>query len=72
VQILLAAGRGRHLGDHSSRFYRVLERLRRFVIRVDAHLVDQRRRLERNLHDGAQQHLVALKVKLVDGEPRAA
>jgi signal transduction histidine kinase len=25
---------------------------------------DERRRLERNLHDGAQQHLVALKVKL--------
>lgn len=26
--------------------------------------VEERRRLERNLHDGAQQHLVALKVKL--------
>src|SRR6202035_5852502 len=25
---------------------------------------DERRRLERNLHDGAQQHLVAIKVKL--------
>jgi TnpA family transposase len=36
VQILLAAGRGRYLGDHSIRFYRILERLRRCVTRVDA------------------------------------
>ncbi|GAC1332326.1 MAG: hypothetical protein NVSMB17_11280 [Candidatus Dormibacteria bacterium] len=33
---------------------------------------DERRKLERNLHDGAQQHLVALKVKLGMAEMLAA
>jgi signal transduction histidine kinase len=33
---------------------------------------DERRRLERNLHDGAQQHLVAIKVKLGLAEMLAA
>jgi len=33
---------------------------------------DERRRLERNLHDGAQQHLVALKVKIGLAETFAA
>jgi hypothetical protein len=38
-QVLPAAGRGRPLDDPSSRVYRVLERLRRFVIRVDARVI---------------------------------
>ena len=41
-----------------------LEDLRASRQRLVAAQDDERRRLERNLHDGAQQHLVALKVKL--------
>ena len=41
-----------------------LEELRASRQRLVAAQDDERRRLERNLHDGAQQHLVALKVKL--------
>jgi signal transduction histidine kinase len=41
-----------------------LEELRISRRRVVAAQDEERRRLERNLHDGAQQHLVALKVKL--------
>ncbi|HEY4868960.1 MAG TPA: histidine kinase, partial [Candidatus Dormibacteraeota bacterium] len=41
-----------------------LEELRTSRQRLVAAQDDERRRLERNLHDGAQQHLVALKVKL--------
>ena len=40
------------------------EELRASRQRLVAAQDDERRRLERNLHDGAQQHLVALKVKL--------
>ena len=41
-----------------------LEDLRASRQRLVAAQDDERRRLERNLHDGAQQHLVAIKVKL--------
>jgi signal transduction histidine kinase len=41
-----------------------LEELRASRQRLVTAQDDERRRLERNLHDGAQQHLVALKVKL--------
>jgi signal transduction histidine kinase len=41
-----------------------LEQLRMSRQRLVAAQDQERRRLERNLHDGAQQHLVALKVKL--------
>jgi signal transduction histidine kinase len=41
-----------------------LEELRASRQRLVAAQDEERRRLERNLHDGAQQHLVALKVKL--------
>ena len=41
-----------------------LEDLRASRQRLVAAQDEERRRLERNLHDGAQQHLVALKVKL--------
>ena len=41
-----------------------LEELRASRQRLVAAQDQERRRLERNLHDGAQQHLVALKVKL--------
>jgi len=41
-----------------------LEELRASRQRLVAAQDDERRKLERNLHDGAQQHLVALKVKL--------
>jgi signal transduction histidine kinase len=41
-----------------------LEELRASRQRVVSAQDEERRRLERNLHDGAQQHLVALKVKL--------
>jgi signal transduction histidine kinase len=43
---------------------RRLEELRASRQRLVAAQDDERRRIERNLHDGAQQHLVALKVKL--------
>jgi signal transduction histidine kinase len=41
-----------------------LDDLRASRQRLVAAQDDERRRLERNLHDGAQQHLIALKVKL--------
>ena len=41
-----------------------LEELRTSLQRLVHAQDEERRRLERNLHDGAQQHLVALKVKL--------
>ena len=41
-----------------------LEDLRASRQRLVAAQDDERRRLERNLHDGAQQHLVAIKIKL--------
>ena len=41
-----------------------LDDLRASRQRLVAAQDDERRRLERNLHDGAQQHLVAIKVKL--------
>jgi signal transduction histidine kinase len=41
-----------------------LDELRASRQRLVAAQDDERRRLERNLHDGAQQHLVAIKVKL--------
>ncbi len=41
-----------------------LEDLRASRQRLVAAQDDERRRLERNLHDGAQQHLIAIKVKL--------
>jgi signal transduction histidine kinase len=43
---------------------RRLEELRASRQRLVAAQDEERRRIERNLHDGAQQHLVALKVKL--------
>ena len=45
-----------------------LEELRASRQRLVAAQDDERRRLERNLHDGAQQNLVALKVKLALAE----
>jgi signal transduction histidine kinase len=48
-----------------------LEELRASRQRLVAAQDDERRRLERNLHDGAQQHLVALKVKLGLAEMQA-
>jgi signal transduction histidine kinase len=41
-----------------------LEDLRSSLQRLVQAQDEERRRLERNLHDGAQQHLVAIKVKL--------
>jgi len=49
-----------------------LEDLRESRKRLVAAQDQERRRLERNLHDGAQQHLVALKVKLGLAEMLAA
>jgi len=49
-----------------------LEDLRESRRRLVAAQDQERRRLERNLHDGAQQHLVALKVKLGLAEMLAA
>jgi signal transduction histidine kinase len=49
-----------------------LEDLRASRQRLVAAQDDERRRIERNLHDGAQQHLVALKVKLGLAEMQAA
>jgi signal transduction histidine kinase len=49
-----------------------LEELRASRQRLVAAQDDERRRLERNLHDGAQQNLVALKVKLGLAEMFAA
>ncbi|MEA2681852.1 MAG: hypothetical protein QOK05_180 [Chloroflexota bacterium] len=46
--------------DLQARLHDLRESRKRLVTAQDA----ERRRLERNLHDGAQQHLVALKVKL--------
>jgi signal transduction histidine kinase len=58
---------------------RANEELRASRTRIVAAGDSERRKLERNLHDGAQQHLVALAVKLrlakdaiEDGEPDAA
>ncbi len=51
---------------------RRLEELRASRQRLVAAQDAERRRLERNLHDGAQQHLVALKVKLGLAEMLAA
>jgi signal transduction histidine kinase len=48
----------------SSELTRRLEELRGSRQRLVRAQDQERRRLERNLHDGAQQHLVALKVKL--------
>ena len=48
----------------SSDLQRRLEELRASRQRLVTAQDEERRRLERNLHDGAQQHLVALKVKL--------
>ena len=49
-----------------------LEELRASRQRLVTAQDEERRRLERNLHDGAQQHLVALKVKLGLAEMLAA
>jgi signal transduction histidine kinase len=49
-----------------------LEDLRASRQRLVAAQDGERRRIERNLHDGAQQHLVALKVKLGLAEMQAA
>ena len=49
-----------------------LDDLRASRQRLVAAQDDERRKLERNLHDGAQQHLVALKVKLGLAEAVAA
>ncbi|MBJ7594905.1 MAG: hypothetical protein JF886_08595 [Candidatus Dormibacteraeota bacterium] len=46
--------------DLDARIVELRASRQRLVVAQD----DERRRLERNLHDGAQQHLVALKVKL--------
>ncbi|MBV8527875.1 MAG: sensor histidine kinase [Candidatus Dormibacteraeota bacterium] len=51
---------------------RRLEELRASRQRLVSAQDEERRRLERNLHDGAQQHLVALKVKLGLAEMLAA
>ena len=51
---------------------RRLEELRASRQRLVSAQNEERRRLERNLHDGAQQHLVALKVKLGLAEMLAA
>jgi signal transduction histidine kinase len=57
---------------------RLIEELRASRGRLVAAQDAERRRIERNLHDGAQQHLVALAVNLrlargmVDGEPAQA
>ena len=51
---------------------RRLEELRLSRQRLVSAQDEERRRLERNLHDGAQQHLVALKVKLGLAEMLAA
>ena len=48
-----------------------LQDLRASRQRLVAAQDDERRRIERNLHDGAQQHLVALKVKLGLAEMQA-
>ena len=51
------------------------EELRALAARIVAAADESRRQIERNLHDGAQQHLVALAVKLgllktlIDGDP---
>ena len=52
--------------------HRRLEELRASRQRLVSAQDQERRRLERNLHDGAQQHLVALKVKLGLAEILAA
>ncbi len=57
---------------------RLIEELRASRRRLVAAQDDERRRLERNIHDGAQQQLVALSIKLglaeslVDGDPDKA
>jgi signal transduction histidine kinase len=74
----------RLLGDLASqaglvlRNIRLIEELRASRGRLVAAQDAERRRIERNLHDGAQQHLVALAVNLrlarglVDGDPAQA
>ncbi len=54
--------------DLAARFEELRASRQRLVAAQD----DERRRIERNLHDGAQQHLVALKVKLGIAEMQAA
>jgi len=57
---------------------REIEELRASRARLAAVADEERRRIERDLHDGTQQHLVALAVnlelarQLVDGDPTAA
>ncbi len=62
----LAAGMGLALGNRalSERLAARVDELSRSRRRLVAVQDDTRRRLERDLHDGAQQQLVALKVKL--------
>jgi len=48
----------------TSELFQRLEELRASRLRLVGAEDEARRRLERNLHDGAQQHLVAIKVKL--------
>ncbi len=62
----LASGMGLALGNRalSERLAARVDELRRSRRRLVAVQDDTRRRLERDLHDGAQQQLVALRVKL--------
>jgi signal transduction histidine kinase len=51
----------RRLGDEAAA---LLEEVRQSRARIQASADDERRRVERDLHDGAQQRLVALRIKL--------
>ena len=63
----------RRLGDEAAA---LLEEVRQSRTRIQASADDERRRVERDLHDGAQQRLVALRIKLelaaerIDGRDR--
>jgi signal transduction histidine kinase len=51
----------RRLGDEAAA---LLDEVRESRMRIQASADDERRRVERDLHDGAQQRLVALRIKL--------
>ena len=63
----------RRLGDEAAA---LLDEVRESRMRIQASADDERRRVERDLHDGAQQRLVALRIKLelaaerIDGSDR--
>ncbi len=60
----LALDRAERTQGHASELERILSELRTAQARTLAAADDERRRIERDIHDGAQQQIVAVRVKL--------